>query len=726
MTERHILPSPIRLAARPGERARQNFVIQGALPNGSLVASIEGGGGLFQLEEFAAYEFVADDAPDNGWDDGPPDRPGLGRPGSYVQVARASAGQPLPVSFGQIVDGYIVCDVPGDASPSTLSAKLTMAGLREQPVEVPLVLLIGRIVVEFLVSPIVAHLDQWTDVPVRVSIPGAHQTQVTLQITHGYAETYPLTLLVPEGGSATGILKLRVSGNAPLGQLASGLTVSGLSDGFTILPVDIVVEPPVIDNGGLEQGSGCGTPSRNLSGIQIQTFGSPGGQWSRGRLTFSIDPSGANLPAAVVNTTITRAFALWQAIIPFFFNFQQVPAGGDIRAAFGGPEANPQLTKGGKLGVGSFPEKGMIFFNKSVPWTAASLFSVALHEVGHALGLAHSDSRTSLMYPYDLNMATIDAESAESLRLNYGWRPQIPLSDRATSAQPALGVSSSVTLTSATSTLHMAWKGSRDDGGIYESSLINNTWTPQRLIPGRATSSGPALASLPLNDGTPSTGLIMAWKGSRNDQGLYYATKGFGDWSAQQKVPGVGTADRPALALFNGIWMAWRGVDGDQGLYWSTLGPAGWSDQRNIRGVGSSVGPAMAVLNNRLYMFWKGIKEDSRLYYSWLDALPAAIWKPQRVVAYVDSRVEGEIWKEVASSSAPSATVRGNRILLSWKGVQDSGIYFSLFDGQSFTGQIHVANVGTSRGPCVCTIGDFTHMVWKGIEGDNILYWSTL
>ena len=65
--------------------------------------------------------------------------------------------------------------------------------------------------------------------------------------------------------------------------------------------------------------------------------------------------------------------------------------------------------------------------------------------------------------------------------------------------------------------------------------------------------------------------------------------------------------------------------------------------------------------------------------------------------------------------------------MLAWKGTEDdSNIWFSLYDGNQFTGQIAVAGVGTSEGPCICNFQGFTHMTWKGIEGDNGIYWSKL
>ncbi|MBU67662.1 MAG: hypothetical protein CL858_19815 [Cupriavidus sp.] len=467
----------------------------------------------------------------------------------------------------------------------------------------------------------------------------------------------------------------------------------------------------------------CGVPNGSHGPTQIQTFGSPGGRWDRGVLTFSIDPAGSGLPPNDVVNTIAGAFAQWQAASGFF-SFTRVDSGGDIQLRFGGTELRSYFgSAGGVLADGGYPPSGRINFDSAEAWTTAGLLSVSLHEIGHVLGLSHSNDRRSLMYPYDLNAAVIDSESTDAIRNLYGWRPQIQLGDRATSDRPALAVRSRAT---STQTLHMVWKGTGDDQGIYESQLVNNVWSQQKKISGIGSTESPALATIRASD--TSNGLIMAWKGVKGDQGLYYSIIGDGDWAPQRKIPNVGSNHRPALANFNGtIYMAWKGVDGDQGIYWSILSGGNWTPQRKINGVGTSAPPALAALHGRLFMFWKGVEGDDLVYWSSIDNQPGAIWQPQRVVSYVENETEGGVWRNIGNSNGPSATVRGNRILLAWKGIPgDSGIYFSLFDGNEFTGQINVAGVGTSQGPGVCTIGGITHMLWKGVQGDNTIWWSTL
>jgi hypothetical protein len=56
----------------------------------------------------------------------------------------------------------------------------------------------------------------------------------------------------------------------------------------------------------------------------------------------------------------------------------------------------------------------------------------------------------------------------------------------------------------------------------------------------------------------------------------------------------------------------------------------------------------------------------------------------------------------VGTSTGPSLAVFNNRLFMAWKGVDgDQGIYFSSFDGNSWAPQQRVAGVGTSNKPAL-------------------------
>ena len=110
---------------------------------------------------------------------------------------------------------------------------------------------------------------------------------------------------------------------------------------------------------------------------------------------------------------------------------------------------------------------------------------------------------------------------------------------------------------------------------------------------------------------------IMAWKGINNDQGIWFSSFNGTSWVLQQNVQGVGTSVGPSLAVYNGrLYMAWKGISNNQGIWFSSFNGTSSVLQQNVQGVGTSVGPSLAVYNGRLYMAWKGISNKCPIWFS--------------------------------------------------------------------------------------------------------------
>ncbi|MFD6231083.1 matrixin family metalloprotease [Streptomyces sp. NPDC060232] len=488
----------------------------------------------------------------------------------------------------------------------------------------------------------------------------------------------------------------------------------------------------------------CGVPDRVASDLQIRIYGPPGGRWRRTDLTFSIDANKVQgvEPVEAVRI-ISGAFSQWQeAGAPWLkLTPTSIGSNSDITVRFAGKDADPNLATA--LGTARYPEQGIILFNMGKIWNAELLQKLALHEIGHSLGLAHDSRPRTIMFAtideYE-TPAEIDQSSRQGLHHLYRWKQQTPLTDRGTSDRPILAVAGHTGLTGSTYALHMIWKGPPGNDRFYESTLTGGTWSPERKIDGPVASThSPALTEFTLSDGL-STRLLMAWK-SDEDRKIYYAQQTGNGWGTPRLISGIGSTDRPALATYAGdIYMAWKGVEGDSQIWWTraAVGPSirlGETQQQSVRGVETSTGPTLVPAMGRLYMFWKGPGDKTQIYYSFISRL-TDIWSPQEVVKFHETEVPGSVWREAGTSGTPAATAVGaplqrigdppQRILLAWKGVEEeTGIWVSVFDGERFAGQIRVDG-GTSTGIAVREFNGTVFMAWRGAGGNNNIFWATL
>jgi hypothetical protein len=137
----------------------------------------------------------------------------------------------------------------------------------------------------------------------------------------------------------------------------------------------------------------------------------------------------------------------------------------------------------------------------------------------------------------------------------------------------------------------------------------------------------------------------------------------------------------------------------------------------------------MVVFNGQLHMFWKGSRDDNNVYHAILVDPGNGIWGPQEVVAYVDAGelASGQTPIPIGTSNAPVATVRGDELILAWKGVPgDHNLWFSRFSNGSFSGQMSVPDVGSEAGPGIVNLNGRLVLGWRGIGSDDILWVSGL
>ncbi|XP_054624976.1 matrix metalloproteinase-17 isoform X2 [Dunckerocampus dactyliophorus] len=142
-------------------------------------------------------------------------------------------------------------------------------------------------------------------------------------------------------------------------------------------------------------------------------------KWHKSDLTWSVhsypSPSlSPGLPSTLVDSIFTHAFKAWSDVTPLMFRRLGKETSSDIKVSFNRllhDDGYPFDGEGGTLAHAFFPGmaeiSGDTHFDDDERWSyggasgdTTDLFTVAVHEFGHALGLSHSSSDPSIMRPY--------------------------------------------------------------------------------------------------------------------------------------------------------------------------------------------------------------------------------------------------------------------------------------------------------------------------------------
>src|SRR5919112_1701464 len=83
------------------------------------------------------------------------------------------------------------------------------------------------------------------------------------------------------------------------------------------------------------------------------------------------------------------------------------------------------------------------------------------------------------------------------------------------------------------------------------------------------------------------------------------------------------------MSFRDNLYMVWKGVEGDQRMYYSHFDGFNWQQQQQVPTGMTSVGPSLSSFRDNLYMVWKGVEGDQRMYYSHFDGFN---WQQQQQV----------------------------------------------------------------------------------------------
>ncbi|CAL8075143.1 unnamed protein product [Orchesella dallaii] len=160
----------------------------------------------------------------------------------------------------------------------------------------------------------------------------------------------------------------------------------------------------------------CGTqnePPRNHNHTRHKRYVTQGSRWKVNPLTYNISkyPPESVLSRETVDREIEAAFRMWQEVSNLTFK-REFQGKVHIEIKFereNHGDEEPFDGKGKTTAHAYYPNfGGAIHFDADETWTSKSseginLFQVAAHEIGHALGLEHSNVSGAVMSPFYIN-----------------------------------------------------------------------------------------------------------------------------------------------------------------------------------------------------------------------------------------------------------------------------------------------------------------------------------
>ena len=243
----------------------------------------------------------------------------------------------------------------------------------------------------------------------------------------------------------------------------------------------------------------CGVPDV-VQGDGPQRFVVSGSRWNRLGITYRFEDTGADLSAADARAAVRGAFDRWSAVSPL--RFTEVTGDCDILIGWfsgdhGDGTANAFDGASGVLahcyspppGGGKFA--GDLHFDEAETWTVNTpptgidLLTVALHELGHGLGLDHSADPSSVMFAFYGGMRReLTTDDMAGIQSIYGgWHQPFTIAGAGQAAAGAVA-----TLSRFTEHADAYWIGP-------DSSVRTNFWIPAEGWHQPFTIAGPGQAA---------------------------------------------------------------------------------------------------------------------------------------------------------------------------------------------------------------------------------------
>jgi hypothetical protein len=205
------------------------------------------------------------------------------------------------------------------------------------------------------------------------------------------------------------------------------------------------------------------------------------------------------------------------------------------------------------------------------------------------------------------------------------------------------------------------------------------------------------------------------------------------NWSAGS-LTDAATSATPAMTTCNGItYMVWKGIGNDTRLFYSLSGdPGRWAPQQLVGGGGgTNTGPTVACdWNNQIVVAWKGLGSDEHIYYTMAEVENNRDEPPHPLQWTAQKVVDGGAVTDLTPSLA---VLRGGfdagTLYLAWRGAGgDTSVHYATLPGFTSPWQQlgTVPGVSTVRSPTLTdglsapSASPKLSLIWPLAGGQNI------
>lgn len=181
-------------------------------------------------------------------------------------------------------------------------------------------------------------------------------------------------------------------------------------------------------------------PSPNQNGAMAFSIRDP---WNKTDLTFYFHNCPTRIDCSAAHGAVRNAFQAWADVSALTFTEVTDLSQADIEVTFTSDDPEGVLgTPGDVLAYNYFPRfGGDMFIDDSEPWTIGDLSAwdltlTAIHEIGHGIGIAHSEYKDAIMYPMAGHATSIGPDDIQAVQELYGPPTTASVPDNTTTTDP--------------------------------------------------------------------------------------------------------------------------------------------------------------------------------------------------------------------------------------------------------------------------------------------------